>query len=144
MGFPSDEAVEQVRLKGPLNRTQFWRQAGVLEEFQRTLQGKLVTAPFAPLPQQRAPQSPVSSSELDHSTTVQRRGLLKKRQDFSPRMASTSTIERATTEAAVEQTSSGLLARVVLEDLCFRTVSEFGLYETISRPAVVIYVVAGL
>ncbi|KAL0254905.1 hypothetical protein SLS55_009429 [Diplodia seriata] len=41
VGFPSDEMVQQVRLKGPLNRTQFWRQPGVLEDFRRTLQAKL-------------------------------------------------------------------------------------------------------
>lgn len=144
VGFPSDEAVQQVRLKGPLNRTQFWRQAGVLEEFQRTLQGKLATAPFAPMPQQAAPQSPTTGPESDTPVPSQRRGLLRRRQDSSPRVSSTASIERATTEAMVEKPASGLRARVALEDICFRTVSDFGLYDTISRPAVVIYIVAGL
>ncbi|OJD37220.1 uncharacterized protein BKCO1_8000157 [Diplodia corticola] len=142
VGFASDETVQQVRLKGPLNKTQFWHQPGVVEEFRRTLQGTLATAPFAPVPTQDQPSSPASASPVDVSTAPKSRKLLRK-QGLSGRTSSGQNVERAA-ETVAEQPASGLHARVALEQICFRTVSDFGLYETIDRPAVVVRVVAGL
>lgn len=143
VGFASDETVQQVRLKGPLNRTQFWRQAGVVDELQRTLQGKLATAPFAPVPPQAQPQFPRPGSESEASTPAQRRSVLRRKQESLPRTSSTTSVEQVT-DRGVEEPASGFRARVALEEICFRTVSDFGLYETISRPAVLIRIVAGL
>ncbi|KAK0660389.1 hypothetical protein DIS24_g3393 [Lasiodiplodia hormozganensis] len=144
VGFPSDDVVQQVRLKGPLNKTQFWRQPGVVEEFRRTLQGKLATAPFAPVPQHNGPTSPGPASIPEAPTGSKGRGFLRKRQESSARTPSSQDVERAAEAAAAEHPASGLHARVALEEICFRTVSDFGLYETISRPAVVVRIVAGL
>ncbi|KAF2147429.1 uncharacterized protein K452DRAFT_354823 [Aplosporella prunicola CBS 121167] len=134
IGFPSDEVVQQLQLGGPLNRGEFWQQTGVIGDLERALRDRLATTPFTGTIDK--PQTPTIQPESPRATS-QRRGFFGRKSVKPETLVSHST-------AVPTGTPSQLKALVSLEEVCFRTVSDFGLFETVSRPAIVIRVSMGL
>lgn len=111
IGFSSGEAPKVVRLEGLLNRTEFWRPQAVIEELERVLRDLLNRSERL-----RGPGNPVSLAG--------RGGERRDRQR----------------EGEGEGVVGLVLVKVRLEEICLRTVNEFGLYDTMSRQCVIIRV----
>jgi hypothetical protein len=127
--FPSEDGLQEVRLDGPLNTYEFWKQPEVLKELKSLLTEKLATPAFFPS---------FLTDNLDTTPAVDWSypSAAKPSRSFSffrKKEGSSSNGPAAKQEAVIE-------VAVDLEEICLRTESDFGLYETITRPAVVIRV----
>jgi hypothetical protein len=123
VGFP--EQLQQIQLKGHMNRLDFWKQQGVVEELQRTLNEKLDIAP----------QSPVSAMSQQPSLPQRpiKRGLFGwKPSSAEPEMTTSGTM------SDTQKESKNVKVTARLEEFCLRTVSAFGLYETLTRQGIII------
>jgi len=128
VGFP--EQLQQIQLEGHMNRLDFWKQQGVVEELQRALNEKLDIAP----------QSPVSATNQQPSLPQRpiKRGFFSwKSSSAEPGMTASGTMS----EPQKESKNVKVTAR--LEEICLRTVSTFGLYETLTRQGIIIKFSAG-
>ncbi|KAF2807779.1 uncharacterized protein BDZ99DRAFT_65820 [Mytilinidion resinicola] len=129
IGFP--EQLQQIQLDGHMNRLDFWKQQGVVEELERALNENL----------DASSQSSITARNLQ--PPLPQRPTTK---GFFGRKSSS-----ATPETAGPGNKSGLLQRekntskltARLEDICLRTVSSFGLYETTTRQSIIIKFSAG-
>jgi hypothetical protein len=131
VGFASDEEIEQIRLEGAMNRISFWRQRDVIQTFGRALQERLSTIPEL---QPTIQQSPVIEASVNERP--KKKSLFGR---FSGQSSNASSQPIATTSDMLAPAEK-LLVDVHLEELCLRTESEFGLYDTINRQAIVIKV----
>ncbi|KAF2417521.1 hypothetical protein EJ08DRAFT_654499 [Tothia fuscella] len=133
-----DEDIEQVHLEGDLNRFEFWRQKDVVEELQHVLEDRLSTSPVF-----------YGKSKVAFGTTPNVTSPV-----LPPPKAARGFFGRKTTKSSSSQCPAPAIAqpstrdhlitiKVELSDMCLRTLSGFGLYETISRPALVVRVNVG-
>jgi len=128
IGFSSDQSPEIIRLEGQLNTTEFWRPQ-VVVELERRLKEELNAnerlRPRSPI-KEEAPQSQPKRSFFSR---VSGRG---------PEVPSPS----GNPEVGVRQVdiAGQVLVNVRLEEICLRTVNEFGLYDTMSKQCVVVRV----
>ncbi|KAH9861551.1 hypothetical protein J1614_011301 [Plenodomus biglobosus] len=135
IGFSSEEAPKIVRLEGQMNRTEFWRPQAVIEELERVLRETLNASSRL-----RSPASPVRGGGTGvDGGQAPRRGFLTRLVDsMGPEQRSPG----GNPEVGGKQVESvGLvLVKARLEEICLRTVTEFGLYDTLSRQCVIIRV----
>lgn len=128
LGFASEEEPNIVRLEGQMNRTEFWRVQAVIVELERVLRESLnassqLRSPVRDRSQFDAPQKP-------------KRGFLAKfvgrgEEERSP---------GGNPEVGVRKLEeSGLvLVKARLEEISLRTLSDFGLYDTMSKQCVIV------
>jgi hypothetical protein len=130
--FQSEDGLQEVRLSGPLNTYEFWQQPEVLTELKMLLADKLSTKPLFESTS-ASPADAVSIALSDSPSPAAPRpsrgySLFRKKE-----ASSVDVVPAPTPDSMID-------VSVDLEDICLRTESDFGLYETISRPAVVIRV----
>jgi hypothetical protein len=128
LGFASDEEPNVVRLEGQMNRTEFWRVQAVIVELERVLRGSLNASP-----QLRSPIRERSEFETRHKP---KRNFLAK---FVGRGEEEPSPSRNPEVGIKRVDESGLvLVKARLEEMSLRTISDFGLYDTMSRQCVII------
>jgi hypothetical protein len=128
IGFSSDESPKVITLEGQLNKTEFWRTQAVTEELERRL-GEELNAREGLAPKTPEKEVPQKQPKRSFFNKVTGRG---------PEVPSPS----GNPEVGVKQvdTTGQVLVKVRLEELCLRTVNEFGLYDTLSKQCVVVRV----
>lgn len=130
LGFASDEEPHVVRLEGQMNRTEFWRVQAVIVELERVLRDSLNASP-----QLRSPIRERSEFETQH----------RPKRNFLAKFVGRGEEERSASgnpEVGIKRVDeSGLvLVKARLEELSLRTMSDFGLYDTMSKQCVIIRV----
>ncbi|KAF1945822.1 hypothetical protein EJ02DRAFT_500512 [Clathrospora elynae] len=139
IGFSSsDEEPTLVRLEGQLNSTEFWRSHTVVVELERLL-GESLNA--NPLLRTSSPNDGVEKKSNNEQlpTRQARRSLLSRvMPSLGPELRSPS----GNPEVGVSQleNTERVLIQVRLEEMCLRTLSDFNLYDTISKQCVFIRV----
>jgi hypothetical protein len=132
IGFSSDEEPLIVRLEGQKNRIEFWRPQPIIDELERVLQDSLNASGYLkpPSPVQKTPQVPVKPA---------RRNLFGRIVDA---MSQEEKSPSGNPEVGTRPITAGgqVLVRVRLEEICLRTVNEFGLYDTMSKQCIIIRV----
>jgi hypothetical protein len=133
VGFSSGEEPNVIRLEGVMNRTEFWRVHAVVEELEKTLSKRL--------------NGDVEVERVQEAVRHQR----QPQRTFLSRIIPSLKLERRSPggnpEVGVRQNSATVGSVVVkarVEEICLRTVSEFGLYETMAKQCVVVKVDARL
>jgi len=130
IGFNSEEEPKIARLSGPMNNTKFWRLEAVVEELERTLRERLNQSEKL-----RSPTSPVfERGQLDEMSRSSRRQFFGRFSDSIGRHDRTSSPPKALDHVGQ------VLVKVRLEEICLRTVNDFGLYDTMSRQCVIVRV----
>ncbi|KAF2115285.1 hypothetical protein BDV96DRAFT_460244, partial [Lophiotrema nucula] len=131
IGFSSEEPPQIVRLHGQMNRTEFWRLQAVVTELERRLKENLNASPTLrpPTPPKPEPAERRSSKNLLGRLT----GAMQRSQERSP---------SGNPEVGVRQddTAGRVMVKARLEEICLRTVNEFGLYDTMSKQCVIIQI----
>jgi hypothetical protein len=133
VGFSSGDEPKVVRLEGQMNRTEFWRPQVVIVELERLLSENLNANPVL-----RSPRGEGIDKE-DSTQSRSRRGFLSRvMPSLGPELRSPS----GNPEVGVKQLDQAgmVVVKVRLEEICLRTVSEFGLYDTMSKQCVIIRV----
>lgn len=134
IGFSSEEEPQIVRLEGHLNRTEFWRPQVIVEELERLLKESLNESPHfrPPIPRETVSQA-VPSKQV--------------RRNFFGRMANVMNNEERMPDQTPEDrvhhsidTSGQVLVKARLEEICLRTMNDFGLYDTISKQCIIIHI----
>ncbi|RMZ73666.1 hypothetical protein GMOD_00009414 [Pyrenophora seminiperda CCB06] len=150
IGFTSEDEPKVVRLEGQMNRTEFWRSQAVIEELEQVLSRSLNKSPVltgtVPPPQLddddddddddgRAEDVIISSTR---QSTKRRTLLSRVMPSLGPEMPSPS----GNPEVGVRRRDSAsmVVVKARLEEICLRTVSDFGLYDTLSKQCVIIRV----
>ncbi|EMD97138.1 hypothetical protein COCC4DRAFT_32606 [Bipolaris maydis ATCC 48331] len=152
LGFASDTSPPHlIHLSGPINSTEFWKLPTVLHELETVLTARLnphSTAPTDPPSYRDTTLSPTatggrSASVQAPSPRFSRRNLLARvMPSLGPEQASPGN----NPEVGVRQVDSAIsgtsmvMVKARLEEICLRTVSDFGLYDTISKQCVIIKV----
>lgn len=135
IGFSSDEEPKVVRLEGQMNKTEFWRPQAIILELERTLRDRLNESSTL-----RSPTSPVFPAAQQESSQRQpKRSFLER---IANAMGQEERSPSGIPEVGVRQVEEAgkVLVKVRLEELCLRTVNEFGLYDTMSKQGVIIRV----
>lgn len=136
IGFSSEEEPKVVRLEGQMNRTEFWRVQAIIEELERALRERLNASAVL-----RNPTRPISEFEgAGAARTPSRRIALLSR--VMPSLGPERRSASGNPEVGVrEMDNAGLvLVKARLEELCLRTVNEFGLFDTLARQCVIVRV----
>lgn len=124
VGLWSDEEIHEV-IEGDKNRFELWKQEKVILELHCVLEARLSTLPVLQDALRSSKNEPVFLSKK----SMFRKFVSAARADD---LGGSLTVRHATLgERAVH-------VKVTLEDVCMRTVSDFGLYETLSRPVIVV------
>jgi hypothetical protein len=132
IGFSSDDEPQIVRLEGQMNRAEFWRSQSIITELERVLKECLSAKPHL---------RPLDPKQVQPRVTQ-----TKQKRSFFGRMADAMNQEQRSPSESLEVDDSEIdhigqmVARVRLDDICLRTVNEFGLYDTMSRQCVIIRV----
>jgi hypothetical protein len=131
----TDEPFEEVQLEGNINTHEFWEQDEVLSTLQNILSNELaISSEFS---------SPKLLERIATSDSLQESSTLPPRPDKATRSfslfgkRSTPTPQKT---PSVKKPTPQIQVSVGLEEVCYRTSSHFGLYETISRRAVIVRV----
>lgn len=136
IGFSSEEVPKVVRLEGMINRTEFWRPQVVIDELERVL-GESLNASS----RLRSPTTPtrLGMREGEGEQRQLRRGFLSR---MVPSMGPEQRSPSGNPEVGVKQMERmGLVfVKARLEEICLRTVNEFGLYDTMAKQCVIIRV----
>ncbi|KAF2240813.1 hypothetical protein BU26DRAFT_191179 [Trematosphaeria pertusa] len=136
IGFSSDEEPKVVRLEGQMNRTEFWRPQAIILELERTLRECLNASPRL-----RSPTSPVFVGRAQREEVPQRQ-----KRGFFGRVANAMAQDEGSPDGSLEvgvsqvESVGQVLVKCRLEEICLRTVNEFGLYDTMSKQCVIIRV----
>jgi hypothetical protein len=133
VGFSSEDEPKVVRLEGQMNRTEFWRPQVVIVELERLLSENLNTNPVLMSP--RGKEAGREDTPQKHSM----RGLLSR---VMPSLGPEQRSPSGNPEVGVKQLNQGreVVVKARLEEICLRTVSEFGLYDTMSKQCVIVRV----
>ncbi|KAF1361865.1 hypothetical protein EJ07DRAFT_109630 [Lizonia empirigonia] len=128
IGFASKEEPDIVRLAGHMNRTVFWRVQAVIVELERVLRDSLNASP-----QLRNPTREMNEFEAPQ----------KQKRNFLAKFIGRSEEERAPSgnpEVGVKKMDElGLVVvKARLEEISLRTLSDFGLYDTMSKQCVIV------
>jgi len=121
----SDEEIHEFKLEGDKNRFEFWKQEEVVLELHCVLEARLSTLPVLQDALRSSKNEPVF---LSKKSMFGKFVSAVRAED----LGGSQTVRHATLE------ERAVHVKVTLEDVCMRAVSDFGLYETLSRPAVVI------
>jgi hypothetical protein len=136
-GIVSDEEdINEIRLQGEINTFEFWRQKDVVLDLERVLQEKLSSSPIFSQDSKAClePEPLVNVAPMSPPPQPERRG-------FFGRRSSTKQANQQTAPVVVQPVKSNRMeVKVDLEEVCLRTVSSFGLFETVTRPAIVVHV----
>ncbi|KAF1963449.1 hypothetical protein CC80DRAFT_486833 [Byssothecium circinans] len=134
IGFSSDEEPKVVHLQGQMNKTEFWRVQAVVQDLERRLRESLNASEVL-----RSPTSPVVSVEKVKDETQRKKGLFGK---LASAMGQEERSPGGNPEVGVKQVEEvgKVLVKVRLEEICLRTVNEFGLYDTMTKQCVIIRV----
>ncbi|TID22382.1 hypothetical protein E2P81_ATG11485 [Venturia nashicola] len=135
-GIISDEEdINQVRLEGQINTYEFWKQKDVVNDLERVLQEKLASSPiFSKDSKVGTDPGPLVIAPISPSPQPERRGF------FGRRSSAKQPMKVAAPGVVKAVKSNRLEVKVDLEEVCLRTVSPFGLLETVTRPAIVVRV----
>ncbi|QDS77981.1 hypothetical protein FKW77_002048 [Venturia effusa] len=135
-GIVSDEDdMNEIRLQGDMNTFVFWRQKDVVQDLQRALQKKLSSSPvFSQDSKMETEPEPLFIASTSPPAQPERRGIFERRSSAKQPMKAAAPVVAKSVE------SNRLDVKVDLEEVCLRTVSSFGLFETVTRPAIVIRV----
>jgi hypothetical protein len=134
IGFSSEEEPKVVRLEGQMNRTEFWRVQAVIGELERVLGEMLNASTYL-----RSPGRPrARGSELEGSRQQKRNLWSRMMPSLGPEHKSAS----GNPEVGIrEMENAGMvLVKARLEEICLRTVNDFGLYDTMSKQCVIVRV----
>lgn len=133
IGFSSDDEPQIVRLEGQMNRTEFWRPQSIILELERVLKGSLNASPHLKPPSPREPAVENMPSQQGRRNIFGRMADAMYREERSA---------SGNPEVGVGQadTAGQVLVKVRLEEICLRTVNEFGLYDTMSKQCIIIRV----
>lgn len=133
IGFSSEEEPQIIRLEGQMNRTEFWRPQVIVQELERVLKENLNASPHL------KPPSPRQVPNIEVKKAAKR--------GFFGRMAEAMNQEEKPSpsgnpEVGVRKVESAgqVLCKARLEEICLRTVNEFGLYDTMSKQCIIIRV----
>lgn len=129
IGFSSDEEPHIVRLEGQMNKTEFWRPQIIVHELERMLKESLNASPHI------RPPSPRETA-FDQTSARQGRRSLFSRVTEAMNQEDKSEVGLRSTSNSSRQ----VLVKARLEELCLRTVNDFGLYDTMSRQCIIIRV----
>ncbi|RAR13529.1 hypothetical protein DDE83_003129 [Stemphylium lycopersici] len=134
IGFASEDEPKVVRLEEQMNRTEFWRPQAVIDELEAMLSLNLNASPVLTGQMGRGGAG-VGESTPRHSM---RHFLARVVPSLGPEQRSPS----GNPEVGVRQVDGrGLvMVKARLEEICLRTVSEFGLYDTMSKQCVIVRV----
>jgi hypothetical protein len=131
IGFSSSEEPKVVRLEGQMNRTEFWRVQAVIEELESALRERL---------NESAELRRSVGGSQDGAKQRSRRGLLGR---IMPSLGPEQKSPGGNPEVGVRQAERDLgmvLVKARVEEICLRTVTEFGLYDTMSKQCVIVRV----
>jgi len=130
-----EEDIEEVRLQGEMNHFEFWKQKDVVQDLQRVLQERLTASPIFSFDAKDG-----GNEGLNNVVPVP--AIQEKGRGFFGRRSSKQAVQPSSSPTPVlsQPPRSRLEAKVDLEEVCLRTVSSFGLYETITKPAIVVRV----
>jgi len=134
VGFSSEDEPKVVRLEGQMNRTEFWRPQVVIVELERLLSENLNANPVL-----RSPRGEGRGVE----SAVQRQGVRGLLSRVMPSLGPEMRSPGGNPEVGVKQqlNQGGMVVvKARLEEICLRTVSEFGLYDTMSKQCVIVRV----
>lgn len=141
IGFTSELEPKIVRLEGHMNRTEFWRVQAVVTDLERVLRESLNASPVL-----RSPTSPTRERRFDSWPTGEqmstRRNLLSRViPSLGPEQRSPGVNPEVGLRKAVDGNEVGLvLVKARLEEICLRTVNEFGLYDTMNKQCIIVRV----
>jgi hypothetical protein len=132
IGFASDEEPKVVRLEGQMNRTEFWRVGAVVVELERVLRERLNAD--TQLRNAIRPDVPASASSPKQTS---KRGFLSK---LMPALGPEKKSASGNPEVGARQVEEfgTVVVACRLEEICLRTVSEFGLYDTMTKQCVIV------
>jgi hypothetical protein len=134
IGFSSEDVPKVVRLQGQMNRTEFWRVEAIIADLERILRDTLNVSPVW---RSSTGPSMVSSEEQQQRAQPKRRVLSRVMPSLGPEQRSVS----GNPEVGIRQESNDVglvLVKARLEEICLRTVNEFGLYDTMNRQCVMV------
>jgi len=129
-----EEDINEVRLQGEINTFEFWRQKDVVQDLERVLQEKLSSSPIFSRDSKDATEPEALVNVAPMSPPPERRGF------FGRRLSSKQAVQHAPAVVVKPVKSNRMDVKVDLEEVCLRTVSSFGLFETVTRPAIVVRV----
>ena len=128
-----DDLIGQVRLQGAINRFEFWKQPEVVTELRIVLEDRLASSSRLADWQPELPR-PAKRQAVDRDPTP-----TQKSKSFWGRSSKAAPQQQQQSQVAEpEQGGSIMDVKVALEEICLRTVSVFGLFETMTRPVIVI------
>ncbi|KAF2727257.1 hypothetical protein EJ04DRAFT_517383 [Polyplosphaeria fusca] len=129
VGFSSDHVPQIITLEGQINRTEFWRDQAIVIELERVLRESLNASLH------------LQPSKPQQSTARQSYQKPPKSKIFGRRANAVGQELPFGGQTAVEpENVAQVLVRARLEEVCLRTVNEFGLYDTMSKQCVVVSV----
>ena len=133
IGFSSEVEPKVVRLEGQMNRTEFWRVQAVVEELEDVLRARLNESAML-----RSPSS-ATRAETSGQRQPKRSMLSRIMPSLGPEQRSPNGNPEVGTKQ-IERHAGMVLVKARLEEICLRTVTEFGLYDTMSKQCVIIRV----
>ncbi|EUC51325.1 hypothetical protein COCMIDRAFT_31461 [Bipolaris oryzae ATCC 44560] len=154
LGFASDTSPPHlIHLSGPINSTEFWNLPPVLHELETILTSRLnphsTPMPTAPSSYRDTTLSPpnaaggAASAQILPPQRFSRRSLLARvMPSLGPEQASPGNNPEVGVRH-IDNAASGtnmVTVKARWEEICLRTVSDFGLYDTISKQCVIIKV----
>jgi hypothetical protein len=133
IGYSSDVELKIVRLQEQMNRTAFWRIPAAIEELERVLTETLNANAVLTGPTRTA----VGRSEFEQ---VHPKRKIWNR--IMPSLGAEQKIATGNPEVGTRQMDNAgqVFVKVTLEEICLRTLSEFGLYDTLTRQCVIVNV----
>jgi hypothetical protein len=133
VGFSSDQEPKVVRLEGNMNRTEFWRPQTVVVELERALREILSTSTHFNLAGTAQMGSEPKPRQQSKRSFLGKMVGSTKREGKLP-------IENSGIVAGQLPGGGSVLVAAKLEWLSLRTLSEFGLYDTMARQCIIIQV----
>jgi hypothetical protein len=133
IGFASDQEPKVVRLEGHMNRTEFWIPRPVVVELERALREILSTSAHLSLVGTAHMESGPNPRQQSKRSFLSKMVGSTKREGKSP-------VEQAEVISGQLPGGGSVLAAARLEWLSLRTLSEFGLYDTMARQCIIVQV----
>lgn len=124
-----------------MNRTEFWRAPSVIEDMEVQLKVNLDVAATTAI--ESSQSNSASSSSAAQSQNVRGGATTTTKRGFLGRLANVIAQEKHSSPFEVRGKggeAGKVVVKVRLEEICLRTVNEFGLYDTLSKPCVTVRV----
>ena len=145
IGFASDTEPNVVRLTGQMNQTEFWKSQAVIHELEAMLGESLNPSSIPPSSggdvgeTDRGEDSVFGNAGVESSSRPSRRKLLAR---VMPSLGPEQRSPSNNPEVGVKQvpTAGTVAIKARLEEICLRTLSDFGLYDTMSKQCVIVQV----